>query len=134
MALLWLKTCLLMVASVVVVQSAPALGESAGFSGGSIELTPVAGGFILGHVVNTSGQVVNDLHLELGYTNLFGERKIKTKKFSFEKISNGQSFKPKNTLGVTLFYGPEGLPHLENPAYDATKTYWSNQGKRVSAP
>ena len=134
MALLWLKTCLLMVAGVVVVQSAPALGESASFSGGSMELTPVAGGFVLGHVVNTTGQVVNDLHLEVGYTNLFGERKIKTKDFSFEKISNGQSFKPKNTLGVTLFYGPEGLPNLENPAYDATKTYWSNQGKRVSGP
>jgi hypothetical protein len=134
MALFWLKTCLLMVASAAVVQSAPALGESASFSGGSIELTPVAGGFILGHVVNTSGQVVNDLHLELGYTNLFGERKTKIKKFSFEKISNGQSFKPKPILGVTLFYGAEGLPNLENPAYDASKTYWSIHGTRVKGP
>jgi len=134
MALLWLKTCLLMVASVAVVQSAPALGDSASFSGGSIELTPVAGGFVLGHVVNTSGQVVNDLHLELGYTNLFGERKTKIKNFSFEKISNGQSFIPKPTLGVTLFYGAEGLPNLENPAYDATKTYWSIHGNRVNGP
>ncbi len=123
-----------MVASMVVVQSAPAQGESARFSGGSIELTPVAGGFVLGPVVNTTGQVVNNLHLELGYTNLAGERKTKIKDFSFETISHGQSFKPKNTLGVTLFYGPEGLPSLENPAYDATKTYWSNQGKRVSGP
>lgn len=134
MAVLWLNTCLLMVASVVVVQNAPALGESASFSGGSFEFTPAAGGFILGHVVNTSGQVVNDLHLELGYTNLLGERKTKIKDFTFEKISNGQSFKPKNTLGVTLFYGSEGLPNVENPAYDATKTHWSNQGKRVSGP
>ena len=134
MALFWLKTCLLMVTSVVVVQSAPALGESASFSGGSIELTTVAGGFVLGHVVNTTGQVVNDLHLELGYTNLFGERKTKIKDFSFEKISNGQSFIPKHTLGVILFYGSEGLPSLDNPAYDATKTYWSIHGKRVETP
>ena len=134
MSLLWLKTCLLMVTSILVLQSEPAKGELVKFSGGSIELTPAAGGFILDHVVNTSGQVVNNLHLELEYTNLYGDRKSKIKTFALEKLSNGQSFTPQNALGVTLFYGPDGLPNLENPAYDANKSYWSNHGNRIFAP
>jgi len=110
MALLWLKTCLLMVASVAVVQSAPALGDSASFSGGSIELTPVAGGFVLGHVVNTSGQVVNDLHLELGYTNLFGERKTKIKNFSFEKSAMVKASYPSPPLESPFSMVQKGYP------------------------
>ena len=134
MSLLWLKTCLLMVSSILLIQSDPAIAESVSFSGGSIELTPAGGGFILDHVANTSGQVVNNLHLELEYTNLYGDRKSKIKNFTFEKLSNGQTFTPQNVLGVTLFYGPDGLPNLENPAYNATKSYWSNHGHRVGAP
>ena len=134
MSLLWLKACLLMVATVIALQSDSAKGESVRFSGGSIELTPAAGGFVLDHVVNLSGEVVNTLYLELGYTNLFGDRKTKVKNFAFEKLSHGQSFKPKNVLGVTLFYGSDGLPSLDNPAYDATKSYWSSHGNRIIAP
>ena len=123
-----------MVSSIVAIQSEPAKAESMSFPGGSFELTPASGGFVLDHVVNTSGQVVNNLHLVLGYTNLFGERKIKTKNFAFENLGNGQIFTPSNLLGITLFYGPDGLPNLENAAYDATKSYWSNHGNRIIAP
>ena len=134
MSLFSLKTYSLLVAVIAVIQSAPAMGESLVFPGGSLELTPAAGGFVLDHVVNTTGQVVNNLHLVLRYTNLLGDRKLKTKDFPFGKLNNGEAFKPSALLGVTLFYGPDGMPNVENPAYDASKTYWSYYGNRVIAP
>jgi hypothetical protein len=134
MSLSGLKTCWLLIAGITVIQSVPARGESLSFPGGSFELTPAAGGFVLDHVMNTTGQAVNHLHLELGYTNLFGESKLTTKNFSFEKLGNGEAFKPSALFGVTLFYGPDGMPNIENPAYDASKTYWSIYGNRINAP
>lgn len=127
-----LKASLLLITGFAALQCTAVLADSVKFQGGSFEIKPAAGGFILDRVVNNTGQVVNNLHLEIEYTNLMGERRVKQKSFKLQNLKHGQSFTPPAWLGVTILYGSDGLPSIDNASYDASKSYWgnsSNQGR-----
>ena len=105
------------------------------FSGGTFGLTPEAGGFHLFNFENLTGSSVNDLHITLSYTDVGNTRHTLVKDFVFPDLDPGGNYTPPTITGdsnVTqgFFYPLGAMPNGDNPQYDASRTYWTKEGKK----